>query len=66
MCDIDEAVNYPIEFLESLNPSGLPAHRLILKVGACIILLRNLDPPRLCNGTRLQVSDKLASEYLNI
>ena len=24
-----------------------------LKIGAVIILLRNFDPPRLCNGTRL-------------
>jgi ATP-dependent DNA helicase PIF1 len=46
--------NYPIEFLNTLNPGGLPPHLLKLKVGCPIILLRNIDPANgLCNGTRL-------------
>ncbi|GJS76163.1 ATP-dependent DNA helicase PIF1-like protein [Tanacetum coccineum] len=45
---------YPLEFLNSLNVSGLPLHHLRLKIGCLIILLRNLDlANRLCNGTRL-------------
>nr|GEY78911.1 hypothetical protein [Tanacetum cinerariifolium] len=45
---------YPLEFLNSLNVSGLPPHHLCLKIGCQIILLRNLDPANgLCNGTRL-------------
>jgi ATP-dependent DNA helicase PIF1 len=53
--DVEQAVNYPIEFLNSLNPSGMPPHELKLKLGCSIMLLRNLDPPRLCNGTRMIV-----------
>ncbi|XP_074303198.1 uncharacterized protein LOC141637623 [Silene latifolia] len=55
----DEAVDitieqYPIEFLNTLNPGGLPPHHLVLKKNSPILLLRNLDPTSgLCNGTRL-------------
>lgn len=53
MVESDHIIHYPTEFLNSLNPSGIPPHKLILKVGSPIILLRNLNPPALCNGTRL-------------
>jgi PIF1 helicase. len=35
---------FPAEFLNSLNPSGLPPHVLTLKVGIPIILLRSIVP----------------------
>ena len=57
--DADACVYFPQEFLNSLNPPGLPQHRLRLKIGSPIILLRNLDPPMLCNGTRLCVKKML-------
>lgn len=50
-----EECDFPPELLASLKPLGLPPHMLSLKVGSPIMLLRNLDPPRLCNGTRLIV-----------
>ncbi|MBO1764798.1 hypothetical protein JQN64_26840, partial [Escherichia coli] len=51
----EDAVHYPVEFLNTINPAGLPYHSLRLRVGAPVMLLRNLKPPKLCNGTRLQV-----------
>lgn len=51
--DADAATQFPPELLNQLNPSGLPQHLLELKVGMPVMLLRNLDAPRLCNGTRL-------------
>ncbi|CAF0889946.1 unnamed protein product [Brachionus calyciflorus] len=47
---------YPTEFLNTINPPGVPPHRLLLKVGQPIILLRNISSNMgLCNGTRLIV-----------
>ncbi|XP_016206205.1 ATP-dependent DNA helicase PIF1-like [Arachis ipaensis] len=47
---------YSLELLNSINCSGLPPHKLILKVGVPVMLLRNIDQSSgLCNGTRLQV-----------
>lgn len=56
--DPDEAANYPTEFLNSLQPNGLPPYALVLKVGSIVMLLRNIDSKRqLCNGTRLVVTE---------
>ncbi|KAG5536193.1 hypothetical protein RHGRI_023847 [Rhododendron griersonianum] len=47
---------YPNEYLNSLDPTGLPPFKLELKVGCPIILLRNIVPKDgLCNGTRMMV-----------
>ncbi|XP_008184419.1 uncharacterized protein LOC103309803 [Acyrthosiphon pisum] len=55
--NIEDAVHYPQEFLNSLNPSGLPTHELTLKIGILIMLLRKLRPPSMCNGTRLLIKE---------
>ena len=45
---------YLIEFLNTLLPSGMPPHKLVLKIGAPIMLLRNMNGARgQANGTRL-------------
>ncbi|MCH93411.1 helicase-like protein [Trifolium medium] len=46
------------EFLNSLRTSGLPNHRIKLKIGTPIMLMRNIDQSQgLCNGTRLVVTN---------
>lgn len=40
--------------MNTLKPPGFPPHKLILKPGTPLLLLRNLLPKQgLCNGTRL-------------
>jgi ATP-dependent exoDNAse (exonuclease V) alpha subunit len=47
------ALMYPMEYLNSINCSGLPLAKLRLKVGCPIMILRNLNPADgVCNGTR--------------
>lgn len=50
--DEGHAGMYPTEFLNSLSFSGVPPHKLVLRVGCPIILLHNLIGG-LANGTRL-------------
>ena len=45
---------YPTEFLNKINGSGLPQHKLSLKINQPIILLRNIAQSQgLCNGTKM-------------
>lgn len=40
----DNLINtIPIEYLHSITPSGMPPHTLKLKVGAVVMLIRNMD-----------------------
>ena len=54
--DDDSRNNYPLDFLNSITPNGLPPHELKVKKNCPIILLHNLDPHNgLCNGSWLVV-----------
>ena len=54
----DATTLLPEEFLNTLTPQGLPPHKLSLKVGCPILLLRNLNKSMgLANGTRLIVTE---------
>ncbi|SAM00629.1 hypothetical protein, partial, partial [Absidia glauca] len=49
-----DSMNYPVEFLNGCNPSGVPPHSMVIKIGMPLIILRNLDVQNgLCNGTKV-------------
>ncbi|XP_035837102.1 ATP-dependent DNA helicase PIF1-like [Helianthus annuus] len=63
ICETEKGIDsfqqelYSPDVLNGLKISGLPNHRLVLKVGVPIMLLRNIDQQNgLCNGTRLKVT----------
>jgi ATP-dependent DNA helicase PIF1 len=59
-CDNDVGVDcrwITTEFLNDIKCSGLPNHKLNLKIGVVIMLMRNINVSSgLCNGTRLIVN----------
>lgn len=54
-----QTVDYPTKFLNSLEPSNVPPHRQLLKQVYAIMLLRNLNQLKQCNGIRLKVKNLL-------
>ena len=50
-----EGARYPVEFLNTLDPGCLPPHKLNIKTGVPLILIRTINPPILTNGTRCVV-----------
>ncbi|CAK8540301.1 unnamed protein product [Lathyrus sativus] len=43
-----------IDYLKSLEPRGVPQHKLALKINTPVILLRNINPVEgICNSTWL-------------
>ena len=56
--NVDELSSlFPPELLNTITISGIPNHKLHLKVGVPVILLRNINQSEgLCNGTRLIIT----------
>ena len=53
--DSVSAEPFAVEYLQSISLASIPPSCLRLKIGAPIVLLRNLSPREgLCNGTRMR------------
>ena len=49
-----DARSFSVEYCNTLNPTGLPRHRIVLKSGVPLMMLRNIDPSSgLVNGARM-------------
>ena len=56
--DDDDKTMHEPEVLNRINSSGVPPHRLPLKIGAMIILIKTLDIRNgHCNGTRYLITN---------
>ena len=56
--DPDDQTKVDADTLNKMELPGMPPHRLVLKKGACIILIRNLNmQERHCDGTRYIILD---------
>ncbi|XP_055927144.1 uncharacterized protein LOC129958586 [Argiope bruennichi] len=60
----EEVTNYPSEFLNSLDVPGLPPQNLQLEVDSVIMMLRNLNQSKLCNGTCLRTKKKKTDDSM--
>ena len=47
--DAEQSTSYPTKFLNSLELSGVPSHKLQLKLNVPVLLKQNLDAPRPCS-----------------
>jgi PIF1-like helicase len=59
---------YPVEYLNSINCSGLPLEKLKLKVGCPVMILRNLNPglgEGVCNGSR-EIVTRISNRVLEV
>lgn len=47
--------SYLVEYLNFIESSEIPSYKLRLKIGVSLLLMRNLEAWKLCNGTELQI-----------
>ncbi|XP_076047344.1 ATP-dependent DNA helicase Pif1-like [Oratosquilla oratoria] len=53
----EEGVDIQTSVFNALTSSSLPNHELKHKTGSVIMVIRNICPPKLCNGTRVMVTN---------
>ena len=54
LVNIEYHIHYPLETVHSLQPREFLLHKL---QGSTVILLRNISPHKLCNGTRIVIKN---------
>ncbi|XP_076044688.1 uncharacterized protein LOC143027303 [Oratosquilla oratoria] len=54
---VDNDMDVQTSVYNSMTSPSLPLHQLRLKIGSIIMVIRNICPPKLCNGTRVMVTN---------
>ena len=61
----EDSFRFSTEFLNTLQPVGIPHHKLLLKPGQPLMLLRNINPKKgQCNGTRMVFTRLVSNRVL--
>ena len=61
----EDPFRFSVEYLNTLQPVGLPNHKLVLKPGQPLMLLRNINPKKgQCNGTRMVFTQLVSNRVL--
>ncbi|XP_076065324.1 uncharacterized protein LOC143039331 [Oratosquilla oratoria] len=52
-----EGMEIHTSVFNSMNSPSIPLHELKLKVGAVVMVMRNICPPKICNGIRVMITN---------
>ncbi|XP_076057281.1 uncharacterized protein LOC143034821 [Oratosquilla oratoria] len=56
-CESIEGMDVQASVFNSMDSPSIPPHKLRLKEGAIVMVMRNICPPKICNGTRVMVTN---------
>ncbi|XP_076065254.1 uncharacterized protein LOC143039266 [Oratosquilla oratoria] len=54
---VEEGTDIQTSVFNAMTSPSLPPHQLRVKVGSVLMIIRNICPPKLCNGTRIIVTN---------
>ncbi|XP_076037449.1 ATP-dependent DNA helicase Pif1-like [Oratosquilla oratoria] len=54
---VDNEMDIQTSVYNSINSPSIPLHELKMKIGAVVMVMKNICPPKLCNGTRIIVTN---------
>ncbi|XP_076049385.1 ATP-dependent DNA helicase Pif1-like [Oratosquilla oratoria] len=56
-CESIEGMDVQESVFNYMDSPSIPPHKLRLKEGAIVMVMRNICPPKICNGTRVMVTN---------
>ncbi|XP_076065328.1 ATP-dependent DNA helicase Pif1-like [Oratosquilla oratoria] len=54
---LDQETDIQVSVFNSMTSPSVPLHDLRLKIGCIVMVMRNICPPMICNGTRVMVTN---------
>ncbi|XP_076041929.1 uncharacterized protein LOC143025805 [Oratosquilla oratoria] len=54
---VEEGTDVQTSVFNALTSPSLPPHQLKVKIGSVVMVVRNISPPKLCNGSRVLLTN---------